>query len=101
MDGNARHHRSRAMTAYFQENAIETLPWPARSPDLNLPEHIWDILGRHIQKIDPLPQTLNELEEALHREWRQLTIHQIQRLTGGMRCRVEAVIRTRGGFPRY
>ena len=101
MDDNARPHRSRAVTAYFQGNAIESLPWPARSPDLNPLEHIWDILGRQIQKMDPPPQTLDELEAALHREWRQLTSHQIRRLTGGMRRRVEAVIRTRGGFIRY
>ena len=32
MDDNAR-PRSKAVTAYFQGNAVETLPWPARSPD--------------------------------------------------------------------
>ena len=92
MDDNARPHRSRAVTAYFQGSAIETLPWPARSPDLNPLEHIWNILGQQIQKMDPPPQTLDELEAALHREWRQLTIHQNRRLTGGMRSRVEAVV---------
>ena len=47
------------------------------------------------------PQTLDEVEAALHRECRQLTIRQIRRLTGGMSRMVEAVIRTRGGFTRY
>ena len=65
MDDNARPHCSRAVTAYFQGNTTETLPWPARSPDLNPLEHIWDILGRQIQKMDPPPQTLN---------WKQLCI---------------------------
>ena len=51
--------------------------------------------------MDPPPQTLDELEAALHRVWRQLTIHQIRRLTGGMRRRVEAFIRTRRAFTRY
>ena len=45
MDDNARPHRSRAVTAYFQGNAIENLPWPARSSDLNPLEHILEILG--------------------------------------------------------
>ena len=70
IDDNARFHHSRAVTAYFQGNAIETLPWPARSPDLNPLEHVWDILRRQTQKMDPPPQTLDELEAALHREWR-------------------------------
>ena len=49
--------------------------------------------------MDPPPQTLDELEEALHREWRHLTIHQIRRLTGGMRRRVEAITVHVAGSP--
>jgi hypothetical protein len=33
-----------------------------------------------------------QLEVALHREWQQLSHHDIRRLTGGMRRRVDAVI---------
>lgn len=101
MDDNARPHRSRAVTAYLQNNAVTTLPWPAMSPDLNPLEHIWDILGRRIQALDPPVQNLRELEAALHREWGQLPREQIRRMTGGMRHRVEAVIQARGGFTRY
>ncbi|KAK7106329.1 hypothetical protein V1264_017595 [Littorina saxatilis] len=71
------------------------------SPDLNPLEHVWDILGRRIQALQPPVQTLRELEAALHREWLQVTREQIRRLTGGMRRRVDAVIRARGGFTRY
>ncbi|KAK7097775.1 hypothetical protein V1264_004706 [Littorina saxatilis] len=101
MDDNARPHRSRAVVDYLQNNAVTTLPWPAMSPDLNPLEHIWDILGRRIQALQPPVQTLCELEAALHREWLQVTREQIRRLTGGMRRRVDAVIRARGGFTRY
>ncbi|KAK7096366.1 hypothetical protein V1264_005668 [Littorina saxatilis] len=101
MDDNARPHRSRAVVDYLQNNAVTTLPWPAMSPDLNPLEHVWDILGRRIQALQPPVQTLRELEAALHREWLQVTREQIRRLTGGMRRRVDAVIRARGGFTRY
>ena len=40
MDDNARPHRARAVTAFLQGNAITTIPWPARSPDLNPLEHL-------------------------------------------------------------
>jgi hypothetical protein len=35
MDDNARPHRSRAVTAYLQSEAVTSVPWPSMSPDLN------------------------------------------------------------------
>ena len=86
MDDNARPHRARAITSYFQSEAVTSIHWPAMSPDLNHIEHIWDI---------------RQLEAVLHREWQQLSQQDIRRLTGGMRRGVEAVIQARGGYTRY
>lgn len=80
MDDNARPHRSRAVIECLRQNAISALPWPARSPDLNPLEHLWDFLGRKIREITPPVQTLLELEAALHREWQQIPQQRIQRL---------------------
>jgi IS30 family transposase len=35
MDDNARPHRSRAVTAYIQSEAVTSVPWPTMRPDLN------------------------------------------------------------------
>ena len=35
---------------YLQQEAIELLPWPAMSPDMNPIEHLWDNLE---QKVNP------------------------------------------------
>jgi hypothetical protein len=35
MDVNTRPHRSKAVTAYLQSEAVTSVPWPAMSPDLN------------------------------------------------------------------
>lgn len=101
MDDNARPHRARAVVQHLQHNAIETLPWPARSPDLNPIEHLWDILGRRVRARDPPVQNLQELTHALHDEWQQIPQQRIRRLVTSMRRRVENVIHVRGGYTRY
>ena len=101
MDDNAWPHRSRAVTAYLQSEAVTCVPWSAMSPDLYPTEHIWDMLGRRIQAREPLVLNIRQLEAALHREWQQLSQQDYQRLTGGMRRKVEAVNQARGGNTRY
>ena len=98
MDDNAMLHRSRAVTAYLQREAVTSVPLPAMSLDLNLIWHVWDMLGRRIQAGEPLVQNICQLEAALHREWQQLSQQDIRHLTGGMRRRVEPVIQARGGL---
>ncbi|GFX29968.1 transposable element Tcb2 transposase [Trichonephila clavipes] len=40
MDDNARPHRARIVEEYLEDHGLERMEWPARSPDLNLIEHL-------------------------------------------------------------
>jgi transposase len=101
MNDNARLHRARIVRDYLRDESITILPWPARSPDLNPSEHIWDIIGRRVIERTPPSQSLNDLEQTLHQEWQRLTQVQIRRLVSSMRKRLAAVIRVNGGYTHY
>lgn len=101
MDDNARPHRAHAVNDFLRQNAIDRIPWPAMSPDLNPIEHLWDFLGRRVRQRDPPVHNLNELTAALHEEWNRIPQNQIRRLIQGMRRRLESVVRAQGGHTRY
>ncbi|UYV83242.1 hypothetical protein LAZ67_23000264, partial [Cordylochernes scorpioides] len=80
MDDNACPHRARLVNEYLQSENIRRMDWPARSPDLNPIEHVWDALGRRIGARHPSPRTLVELRTALLEEWGLLPLDLLQSL---------------------
>ncbi|GFU97160.1 transposable element Tc3 transposase [Trichonephila clavipes] len=53
----------------LESEDIERMDWPARSPDLNPIEHVWDFLGRCLAARTLPPVTIRELRLALQDEW--------------------------------
>ncbi|KAK3536133.1 hypothetical protein QTP70_031019, partial [Hemibagrus guttatus] len=62
---NAQPHVARVCRWFLEDEGIDTIEWPARSPDLNPIEHFWDIMFRSIQRRQVAPQTVQELSDAL------------------------------------
>ncbi|UYV63860.1 hypothetical protein LAZ67_2005843 [Cordylochernes scorpioides] len=89
MDDNARPHRAGVVDTFLQNHAISRMNWPARSPDLNPIEHVWDNLGRRISSLQPPPRNTHELETALTQEWALIPQELINSLIPSMghRCR--------------
>ncbi|GFS68123.1 transposable element Tc1 transposase [Trichonephila clavipes] len=69
MDNNAPYHRTVAAEQLLESEDIERMDWPARSPDLNPIEHVWDFLGRRLAARTLPPVTIWELRLALQDEW--------------------------------
>ena len=98
---NATPHTARITQNFLNVNGVNVLPWPAKSPDLNPIEHLWDELGRRVRQRANPPQNVPQLERALVAEWRRLPMRSIRRLTQSMTRRCHAVIRARGSHTRY
>lgn len=101
MHDNARAHTARIVTNYLDAVNIQRLPWPARSPDLNPIEHVWDNLKRRIRSRTPAPTTISELKTAAVEEWGNIPQSDIQDILEGISNRLQEVIRAKGGNTHY
>lgn len=101
MHDNARPHVANEVQVYLNEIGVRTLRWPARSPDLNPIEHIWDELGVNIRRRLNPPLCLQELRAVLTEEWERIPQEHVANLIRSMTRRLQAVIQARGGNTRY
>ncbi|GFS96453.1 transposable element Tcb2 transposase [Trichonephila clavipes] len=88
MDDNAPCHRTVAAEQLLESEDIERMDWPARYPDLNPIEHVWDFLGRRLAARTLPPVTIRELRLALQDEWAAMPQQLIDTLllSMGRRC---------------
>lgn len=98
---NDRKHTSRLAQAWFDEHHVLLLPWPSSSPDLNIIEHVWEELDRHLRHRRQLPRNLDELWAALQEEWYALDIDFIWKLYDSIPDRIAAVKDVHGLYTRY
>ncbi|GFW86970.1 retrovirus-related Pol polyprotein from transposon 297 [Trichonephila clavipes] len=80
---------------------IQRLVWPARSPDLNPIENVWDALGRQVAGRNYLPTNKNTLIRALTEEWDKLPQQLLDNVVQSMVRRVECCITLHGGHILY
>ncbi|GFW07438.1 hypothetical protein TNCV_866101 [Trichonephila clavipes] len=75
--------------------------WPARSPDLNPIENVWDALGRQVAGRNYPPTNKNTLICALTEEWDKLPQQLLDKVVQSMVRRVECCITLHGGHIPY
>ncbi|GFU33124.1 transposable element Tcb2 transposase [Trichonephila clavipes] len=101
MDDNAPCHRTVAAEQLLESEDIERMDWPARSPDLNPIEHVWDFLGRRLAARTLPPVAIRELRLALQDEWAAMPQQLIDTLILSMGRRCETCLAVRGDHTPY
>ncbi|GFU57062.1 transposable element Tc1 transposase [Trichonephila clavipes] len=101
MDDNATCHRTLAVQDCLDSEGIQRLVWPARSPDLNPIENVWDALGRQVAGRNYPPTNKNTLIRALTEEWDKLPQQLLDNVAQSMIRRVECCITLHGGHIPY
>jgi hypothetical protein len=99
-DDNAPPHGARVTINFLEQEGVQMRPQPAKSPDVNPIEHLWDELQRAVDQRDVQHATLDDLAAALTEEWGNLPVHRLQNLVDIIPRRLQAVINSRGGHTR-
>ncbi|GFV15389.1 transposable element Tcb2 transposase [Trichonephila clavipes] len=101
IDDNATCHRTLAVQDCLDSEGIQRLVWPARSPDLNPIENVWDALGRQVAGRNYPPTNKNTLIRALKEEWDKLPQQLLDNVVQSVVRRVECCITLHGGHIPY
>ncbi len=100
---NASCHKAQIISDWFLEhdNEFTLLKWPPQSPDLNLIEHLWDVVEREIYIMDVQSTNLQQLCDAIMSIWTKISEDCLQHLVESMPRRIKAVLKAKGGPTRY
>lgn len=100
-------HKSQLTQSNLQRRRIPTIGWPTYSPDLNLTEHVWVLMKRHIQdsylrrSYDIQMISRHDFKELIQEAWDLVRDEDITTLYGSWWDRCDAVIRANGGLTKY
>ena len=96
---NASVHVSKLSTEFFEKNNIETLKWPAQSPDLNPIENLWAII-KHELRLRNFSD-LASLKEEIKRIWENFDKKVRRNLVESMKKRLIECVERKGDYTSY
>mgnify|MGYP002785422826 CR=1 FL=1 len=96
---NAPYHRAKKVNEWFEAHEVETLKWPAYSPDLNCIENLWSWLDKQISKASP--KSVDEIKDLVINLLNNVRIEIGHILVDSMPKRIELCIKNNGGTTKY
>ena len=92
-------HTSHVAKAYFKNNGIKVLEWPAMNPDLNPIENLWRVLKIAVTKRQPSNKEV--LWQYCQEEWEKIPVSVCSNLIQTYNNRLQAVIKAKGHATKY
>ncbi|GFX22645.1 transposable element Tcb1 transposase [Trichonephila clavipes] len=98
---NARPHVARIVQKFFIHHQIESLPWPALSPDLRKIENMWYMVAHRLAQITPPAATPDQLWQRVEAARSAVPQEHIQSFLESMPRCVATVISNNGCYSGY
>ena len=98
---NASIHSSQVTKAFFIEENVHVMEWPAKSPDLNPIENMWGQLARAVYAEGRQFSSKNDLIVTIMRAWSEIGQELIDNLLKSMPRRCVAVLEGHGKKTKY
>ncbi|CDF33089.1 unnamed protein product [Chondrus crispus] len=98
---NAPIHTSRFIRSCLSEHAIYTLPWPPKSPDINIIENVGGVMARMVYARGKHYPNVQDLKVAIEEAWSTVGSELLLTLYKSLTRRMHAVMDARGGATKY
>lgn len=94
-------YRSAHTRNWLSQKAMSTVPWPGKSPVLNIIDNVWEIVARRLYTRGRQFDNVAELNVSIEEVWAIADADLLSRLSISISLRMEAVIDASGVAEMY